>query len=148
MTLSTMARYGPKLFAAYYRGQGNIVPPGEWDAFMASFRTDLPVTFRLNGAGTAARAELERELCRLGAGAPVPWADSVKDGVWQAAAGVDKRAMREGPAAAVVAAATASGRLNRQVRGTPHTNMDCLPTGWPVITSDCGTTRPISIRWP
>lgn len=28
-----------------------IVPDGEWDAFLATLRRPLPVTFRINGSG-------------------------------------------------------------------------------------------------
>ena len=39
----------------------NIVPEGEWDAFMACLRTSLPITFRINGSGKFADA-LRRRL--------------------------------------------------------------------------------------
>eukprot|EP00899_Mesostigma_viride_P013017 jgi/Mesvir1/21716/Mv04129-RA.3 len=35
---------------SYYKEQ-NIIPEGEWDAFVASMRTRLPITFRINGGG-------------------------------------------------------------------------------------------------
>lgn len=37
-------------FEEYYRAQ-DIVPEGEWDAFLACLRKQLPVTFRINGSG-------------------------------------------------------------------------------------------------
>ena len=37
-------------FEEYYRVQG-VVPEGEWDAFVASLRKPLPITFRINGSG-------------------------------------------------------------------------------------------------
>ena len=40
-------------FIAYYREQG-IVPPAEWDSFMAALATPLPPTFRMCGAQAAA----------------------------------------------------------------------------------------------
>ncbi len=47
-------------FEEYYRRQG-IVPEGEWDSFMASLRTMLPTTFRINGSGKFAE-ELRNRL--------------------------------------------------------------------------------------
>ncbi|WFD29616.1 multisite-specific tRNA:(cytosine-C(5))-methyltransferase [Malassezia sp. CBS 17886] len=43
-------------FEAYYIGQG-ILPPDEWDAFMASLRTPLPTTFRIT-SGKATSKQL------------------------------------------------------------------------------------------
>ena len=37
-------------FEAYYKAQ-KIVPEGEWEEFMTSLRTALPLTFRINGSG-------------------------------------------------------------------------------------------------
>lgn len=51
-------------FEAYYKAQ-KIVPEGEWDAFLESLRTPLPMTFRINGSGkfaTDLRDNLEGTL--------------------------------------------------------------------------------------
>ena len=37
-------------FEEYYQYQ-KIVPDGQWDDFMASLRSALPTTFRINGTG-------------------------------------------------------------------------------------------------
>lgn len=37
-------------FEEYYLAQ-NIVPEGEWGAFLAALKRPLPVTFRINGSG-------------------------------------------------------------------------------------------------
>ena len=37
-----------KNFEDYYKAQ-KIVPEGEWDAFIASLKTPLPTSFRING---------------------------------------------------------------------------------------------------
>jgi hypothetical protein len=46
-------------FEEYYREQ-NIVPPGEFDAFLESLRKPLPITFRINGSGKFANELRER----------------------------------------------------------------------------------------
>ena len=51
-------------FEAYYKAQ-KIVPEGEWEEFMTSLRTALPLTFRINGSGkfaTDMRDQLEGTL--------------------------------------------------------------------------------------
>ncbi len=47
-------------FEEYYKAQG-VVPPEEWDAFLAALRRPLPLTFRINGSGACADA-LRRRL--------------------------------------------------------------------------------------
>ena len=50
----------------YYQKQG-VVPEGEWDAFMAVLRTQLPTTFRINGLRKFAqdlRDKLETDFLR------------------------------------------------------------------------------------
>lgn len=47
-------------FEEYYRRQ-QVVPDGEWEAFMASLRSMLPTTFRINGSGKFAE-ELRNRL--------------------------------------------------------------------------------------
>ena len=37
-------------FEEYYKKQ-DIVPEGEWDAFLSCLASELPVTFRINGSG-------------------------------------------------------------------------------------------------
>ena len=39
-----------KEFESYYKELG-IVPPDEWEEFLAALRRPLPATFRINGAG-------------------------------------------------------------------------------------------------
>ena len=51
-------------FEEYYKAQ-KIVPDGEWDDFMASLRTPLPTSFRINGSGKYAediRDQIENKL--------------------------------------------------------------------------------------
>ena len=48
------------MFEEYYKRQ-QIVPEGEWDAFMACLRRPLPTTFRINGGGKFA-ADLRDHL--------------------------------------------------------------------------------------
>jgi hypothetical protein len=76
------------------------------------------VTFRLHGA-EADRTELEQQLRRCPA-APVPWSVE-SDGVWQAAAAVDKRVLRDGAVAQVNAS---------QVYGS--TEPAALPYNWSI----------------
>lgn len=76
-------------FETYYRGLG-LVPPSEWDAFLAALRTPLGVSFRITGrpddpTALALRDWMERkhvqrmqQLVVPGAGAvppptPIPW---------------------------------------------------------------------------
>jgi multisite-specific tRNA:(cytosine-C5)-methyltransferase len=47
-------------FEAYYKEQ-RVCPEGEWDAFMRTLRTPLPITFRINGSGKFA-SELRSRL--------------------------------------------------------------------------------------
>ena len=47
-------------FEEYYQHQ-EIIPAGEWDAFMSCLRTPLPATFRINGSGKFA-AQLRDKL--------------------------------------------------------------------------------------
>ena len=82
--------HGELLFTAYYRGQG-LVPPGEWPAFLAALRRPLPLTFRVHGAPSEARASLLTRLERLPSVEPVSWAPRAL-GIWQAVGGLDKRA--------------------------------------------------------
>ncbi|KAK9821102.1 hypothetical protein WJX81_004428 [Elliptochloris bilobata] len=52
------------LFEDYYKAQ-NIVPQGEWDAFLTLLRTPLPTSFRINGSGKFAaglRDHLENDF--------------------------------------------------------------------------------------
>lgn len=51
---------GSPEFEEYYQAQG-IVPEGEWTQFMATLKTNLPITFRVNGYGRFA-AELRDKL--------------------------------------------------------------------------------------
>ena len=44
----TEASLGNRLFEEYYRELG-LVPEGEWDAFMAQLKVELPATFRITG---------------------------------------------------------------------------------------------------
>jgi len=44
----TEASQGNPLFERYYRELG-LVPEGEWDAFLAQLKEDLPATFRITG---------------------------------------------------------------------------------------------------
>ena len=74
--------HGEMLFTAYYRGQG-LVPPGEWPAFLAALRRPLPLTFRVHGAPSEARALLLARLERLETVEPVGWAP-LELGIWQA----------------------------------------------------------------
>jgi len=109
--------YGLELFSAYYQGQPGLVPQEEWASFWTCVHTPLPVAFRLNGRGTAAREKLESDLLQLGLAAPVPWAaDHVSaSGVWQCNADVTKQTLtKDGLARDVVQAALSSGLLNRQ----------------------------------
>ena len=76
--------HGERLFTEYYRAEGSPIPPQSWDAFMASFKTKLPITWRFRaGAAADERADLESRLIALGLAAPVPWA-SADEGIWQA----------------------------------------------------------------
>lgn len=87
--------HGETLFTSYYKGQGNIIPLKEWPDFTrVMLESALPVTFRLHGSSDG-RRELERRLEALGAAAPVPWAPT-SEGIWQAAAGIDKRSLSKG----------------------------------------------------
>jgi len=109
--------YGLELFSAYYQGQPGLVPQEEWASFWSCVHTPLPVAFRLNGRGTAAREKLEAELLQLGLAAPVTWAANhvSASGVWQCNANVTKQTLaKDGPARDVVQAALSSGLLNRQ----------------------------------
>lgn len=47
-----------KDFESYYKMQ-NIVPEGEWDAFINTMRENLPVAFRITGSKSEAKALLE-----------------------------------------------------------------------------------------
>ena len=85
--------HGERLFSEYYRATGSPIPPEDWDAFMASFRTKLPVTWRFRaGADADERADLEAGLAALGTAAPVPWAP-VEEGIWQAS--TDKHSLSQ-----------------------------------------------------
>lgn len=51
------------LYTEYYQGQG-VIPPEEWDTFIACMRQPLPITFRINGTGPFAaqlRTRLEKD---------------------------------------------------------------------------------------
>ncbi|CAD7699206.1 unnamed protein product [Ostreobium quekettii] len=48
-----------EMFEEYYKEQG-IVPEGQWDLFMTTLRTDLPITFRINGKGKFAETLQKR----------------------------------------------------------------------------------------
>ena len=53
-----------KNFEDYYKAQ-KIVPEGEWDAFIASLKTPLPTSFRINGrcaSPTAVHRLIPREI--------------------------------------------------------------------------------------
>lgn len=52
--------FGNADFEEYYRVQ-KVCPEGEWDAFMASLKSHLPMTFRINGSGRFAN-DLRRKL--------------------------------------------------------------------------------------
>lgn len=59
-----MAAINNELYNEYYQGQG-IMPPEEWDTFIACMRQPLPITFRINGTGRFAaelRTRLERDF--------------------------------------------------------------------------------------
>lgn len=47
-------------FEEYYKTQ-DIVPEGEWDAFIDILKKPLPITFRINGSGRFAN-ELREKL--------------------------------------------------------------------------------------
>ncbi len=71
-----------QLFVEYYQKQG-VVPEGEWDAFMAVLRTQLPTTFRINGMGKFAqdlRDKLETDFLRtFSEGAVKVWLGTARD---------------------------------------------------------------------
>ncbi|KAK9736563.1 16S rRNA methyltransferase RsmB/F [Popillia japonica] len=45
-------------FILYYKTQG-VCPPGEWDEFITTLKTDLPATFRITGSKCEARKMLD-----------------------------------------------------------------------------------------
>jgi 16S rRNA C967 or C1407 C5-methylase (RsmB/RsmF family) len=99
--------HGERLFSEYYRAAGSPIPPQDWEFFMASLRTKLPVTWRFRrGADADDRADLEARLRALGAAAPVPWAPA-DEGVWQAR--TDKHALSQARKAAASGAGDAGG---------------------------------------
>ena len=142
--------HGELLFTAYYRGQG-LVPPGEWPAFLAALRRPLPLTFRVHGAPSEARASLLTRLERLHSVEPVSWAPRAL-GIWQAVGGLDKRAAAANAQVAANAFA-AAGLPNTRGAGECHPNPNPNPDPNPqpnptlTLTLTAGqTARRVSLR--
>ena len=90
-----------QLFVEYYQKQG-VVPEGEWDAFMAVLRTQLPTTFRINGMGKFAqdlRDKLETDFLRtFSEGAVKVWLGTARDSALHSRHGTSDQARELFPA--------------------------------------------------